>query len=396
MGEFLLSVVIPTRNRSFYAQHAARQVLAIGDSRIQVIVHDNSDEPGLRDQLEDLISSGALTYAYHPGLLSFVDNFEAAVRLAAGDYVCVIGDDDGVAPTIIDIVDWAARHGVEAVVPSLDAIYYWPGSVDQGRAHLTASLVVSRPTWSARVEDPRRAVARLARRGGLDYATLPLVKVYHGIVKRDLLAKVRQKAGKCFGGLSPDIYSAVALSLAAESVVVLGWPLTIPGICRSSGSGESAAGKHVGRLQDAPHFSGHKDYEWSPRVPRLYSVETIWADSMIAALHDMGEIALINDFGYGVLERVIHDRHRELRELLELEGLPSARRRDVLRYTVFRASRFAGRVNIVLSGKHRRVQCRDIENISAAAVAMSEVLHDPAAGDAALGRLDKALDRTRR
>jgi len=131
MGEFLLSVAIPTRNRSFYAKHAARQVLAIGDSRIQVIVHDNSDEPSLRDQLEDLISSGAPTYAYHPGLLSFVDNFEAAVRLAAGDYVCVIGDDDGAAaPTIIDIVDWAARHGVEAVVPSLDAIYYWPGSVD--------------------------------------------------------------------------------------------------------------------------------------------------------------------------------------------------------------------------------------------------------------------------
>jgi hypothetical protein len=72
MGEFLLSVVIPTRNRSFYAQHVARQVLAMGDSRIQVIVHDNSDEPGFRDQLEGLISSGALTYSYHPGVPSWL------------------------------------------------------------------------------------------------------------------------------------------------------------------------------------------------------------------------------------------------------------------------------------------------------------------------------------
>lgn len=392
MGGFLLSIVIPTRNRAFFAERAARQVLEIGDPRIQVIVQDNSDEPGLEDNLKDLTDSGALTYVYHPGMLSFVDNFEAAVTLAQGEYVCVIGDDDGVAPGIIEVVEWAARHLVEAVVPSLDVVYYWPGSVDKARAHLAGSLVVSTPNWTARLGDPRRAVVRLARRGGLDYTTLPLVKIYHGIVRRELIEEVWRTYGKCFGGLSPDIYSAVVLSLVAKSVVIIGWPLTIPGICRTSGSGDSASGKHTGRLQDAPHFNGHEGYRWSRGVPAVYCVETIWADSMLAALRDMGQSSLIEAFGYGVLERVVKSRHPELRNMIDALGGTRYVFRHLEAYAIFRAQQLSGRVKLVLSGKHRRVQCTDIVDIGSAAKAMGLVLQGHGSGYAALERVSGGWD----
>ena len=40
----------------------------------------------------------------------------------------------------------------------------------------------------------------------------------------------------------------------------------------------------AGKLEDAPHFRGHESYEWDSRIPKFYSVETIWGDSALAAV----------------------------------------------------------------------------------------------------------------
>jgi glycosyltransferase involved in cell wall biosynthesis len=42
MSRYLLSVVIPTKTDSFYCLKAVKQILDIGDKRIQIIVQDNS------------------------------------------------------------------------------------------------------------------------------------------------------------------------------------------------------------------------------------------------------------------------------------------------------------------------------------------------------------------
>ena len=42
-NNFLLSVVIPTKNRENYASATVEQILNINDDRIQVVIQDNSD-----------------------------------------------------------------------------------------------------------------------------------------------------------------------------------------------------------------------------------------------------------------------------------------------------------------------------------------------------------------
>jgi hypothetical protein len=47
-------------------------------------------------------------------------------------------------------------------------------------------------------------------------------------------------------------------------------------------------------LEDAPHLRDRGEYHWSEAIPRVYTLETLWADSGIAALQAMGRPDLVD------------------------------------------------------------------------------------------------------
>ena len=283
---YLLSVVIPTRNRQEYAAKVVRQVLTRTTDATQVVLQDNSDKPTLGDELSrEIVECHRFKYQYRRDRLSFVSNFDEALLLADGEYVCMLGDDDGVLDTLEPAVRWAKAKGYQVLRPALSVVYFWPKSGVSSKDD-AGSLSISSWNDSVIIFDPRKGIEALLANGCLNYLDVPLAKLYHGVVANSLIRNLRKKQGSCVGGLSPDIYLAVALSTIAEGCASVGFPLTISGICRASGSSASATGAHTGRLEDAPHFFGHVSYEWSPQVPRFYSVETIWADSALAAIRD--------------------------------------------------------------------------------------------------------------
>ncbi len=74
MKDYILSVVIPTKNRQKYALSAAKEVSALHREKIQVVVHDNSNN----NSLEQMIKNENLqnvTYIYCADSLSGVENF---------------------------------------------------------------------------------------------------------------------------------------------------------------------------------------------------------------------------------------------------------------------------------------------------------------------------------
>lgn len=293
---FLLSVVIPTKNREKYAVETIKQIMSMNDERIQVVIQDNSDTDLLAELLSEYKSDKRLKYNYTAGIISFIDNFDLAVNQADGEYICTIGDDDGLVPQIIDVVLWAKDNKVDAIKPELNAVYFWPKSAALKKNVDNGYMNISKITTNAKLCNPIGEVGKLLRQGGQNYLSLDMVKLYHGIVRSDCLEKVKKITGKYFGGLSPDIYMSVALSLTVDRMVKIDMPLTISGICNKSGSSDSATGKHTGKLEDAPHFRGHLNYEWSEFVPRFYSVDTIWADSALAAMKDLNRLELVKNF----------------------------------------------------------------------------------------------------
>lgn len=285
----LISILVPTRNRTEYAFSVIKEILKINDDRFQLIVQDNSTTDILKTLLEQncILSDQRIAYFYHQSPLSFVDNFSIGISKCDGEYVTIIGDDDGINPQIIGITEWAFENNIEAITPTLPLVYYWPESglsfdSDSGR------LTIADFFCTAHFSDTKNELKKLLQNGCQNYLSYNLAKVYHGVVKRSILERLFQKTGYFVGGLSPDIYLSIGVSALIDKVLVIDYPLTISGICSKSGSADSATGRHTGRLSDAPHFIGRtNDYNWSTKVPGFYSVETIWADSAIAAIGDI-------------------------------------------------------------------------------------------------------------
>lgn len=286
---YSLSIVIPTKNRTFYCINAVKQILSMQLPGIEICIQDNSDSDLLRSEITQLGVSNVV-YNYHGGVLSFVDNFSEAVSLAHGDYLCMIGDDDGILPDIVNLVEDMEKQDAEAAIPALNYIYFWPstqGIIEGGdNGVLVSHLSSEYKLRPGKQINNRDAIIVLLRNAIQNYTSLDMPRLYHGIVRRDALDKIREKTGHYFGGLTPDMYMATALSLVCEKVIRVNYSVTISGICPTSGSSDSATGKHTGDLCQAPHFRGHNDYKWDELVPSFYSVDTIWADTLFHTLRE--------------------------------------------------------------------------------------------------------------
>ena len=301
----LLSIVIPTRNRQKYAISAIINILSISAPDLELVVQDNSDSRELEEYIRNNINDARLRYNYISTPLSFVGNFDAAVRLASGKYLCIIGDDDGVNPEIIEATRWANRNDIDALKPTVSMIYLWPESGIPSSLFTKVSpkgvLTINPFSGKAIKPNPEVEMRKVVQSGGWKYLETEIPRLYHGIVKRECFNKVREKTGAFFGGLSPDIFAALTIANFAKNVVSIDHPLTIAGVCKSSGSAQSVRGDHVGNFWDAPHFRYRGAYKWSEIVPRFYSVETIWADSTVAALKALERKDLLQDFNLSSL-----------------------------------------------------------------------------------------------
>lgn len=313
----LLSILIPTKNRIEYTFEVVKHILSLTDNRFELVIQDNSSSVALQNLLIEngFCNDKRLFYNYTQEELSFVDNFGKAIDNCSGDYVIIIGDDDTINPKIIDIAQWAYINDIDAVTPTLPLVYNWPGS---GVNSLKESgyLDVVNFNCSARFFDARNEVLKLLENGCQNYLDFNLAKAYHGIVKKSKLDEIKNQVGYYIGGLSPDIYLSVAVSLLVDRVLVIDYPLTISGICKKSGSADSATGKHTGDLKQAPHFKGHDTYKWSELIPEFYSVETIWGDSAVAALTDLGENKLLRKFSVSAISAYCYVSYPKYKEYI--------------------------------------------------------------------------------
>ena len=314
-GPPLLSILIPTKNREEFTVKVIHHILEINDPRLQLVIQDNSDTNNLEYLLTDCLEDSRMKYYYHAKVLSFVDNFSLGISKCDGDYVTIIGDDDGINPFIIDIAAWAHKNGIEAITPSLPLVYFWPESGVHSKNDC-GRLNIAEISCKVSFYDPAKEVVKLLKNGCQNYLTFNLAKAYHGMIKRSVLEEIKNRTGHFIGGLSPDIYLSIAASLLVEKVLIIDYPLTISGICKKSGSSDSATGKHTGALEQAPHFRGHSNYEWSDLVPPFYCVETIWADSALATVKDLKIKNLIKYFNPYVLAANCLKLHPQFRTVI--------------------------------------------------------------------------------
>lgn len=301
--KYRISIVIPTKNRQYYCLEAVKQIISLNLESVQICIQDNSDDNSLQSLLAELHCE-YLVYNYHQGVLSFVDNFSEAIELSNGDYICMIGDDDGILPYICNAVDYMQTNEVEVLVPTYNSIYFWPSNnpiVTNGTKGRLDLIAIDGQISYSKINE-KEALNSLLDSGGQDYQSLNMPRLYHGIVKTEILGRIKSKVGTYFMGLTPDMFMSVALSLVSDRVYACNYPIAISGICPRSGSSDSATGKHTGELKDAPHFRGHSNYHWEELIPSFYSVETIWAETFLQTLRLFSRNDLLSKFNLRELE----------------------------------------------------------------------------------------------
>lgn len=317
----LLSVIIPTRNRQEYAISSIESILRIPDFDLEIVIQDNSDTRELEEILHRNKQDSRLRYNYTSTPLSFIDNFDKAIKLASGEYVCLIGDDDGINPEIMEATRWAKDNGIETLKPAINVFYIWPKAGISSTKFTNVPENIGKLTikpFSGKITHTNieLELGKVVRKGGQEYLLTNLPKLYHGIVKRECLDRVREKTGAYFGGLSPDIYAAVSIANVDRKAISIDYPLTLPGVCRQSGSAASMVGMHTGNIEDAPHLNYRGSYTWANLVPCYYSVPTIWADSTVAALQDMGREDLVKAFNMSYLAACCLWMHPQYRKII--------------------------------------------------------------------------------
>jgi glycosyltransferase involved in cell wall biosynthesis len=281
----LLSICIATKNRAQYCINAISSVLAKPWDDIELIVQDNSDDLYLKDYVASNFNDSRLIYNYTPPPFSSIDNFNAVVSLSSGEYICMIGDDDGVADQIMEVVRWAKANNIDSISPKTFSEYFWPETFGSAK---DATLVIPAYSTSITKIDLETQLQNFFKNGALDYLRYGFPKLYHGIVKRAYMEAMKAKTGYFIGGLSPDIYTAIGLSTVVKNHSVLDFPVTIAGACKESTTIASINGQHSGELYKAPHFRSREFYKWDTQIPEVYSVETIWAESALKAVSELG------------------------------------------------------------------------------------------------------------
>lgn len=295
----LLSIVIPTRNRQQYCIAAIEHILSLSCATFELCVQDNSDDNQIEKYIANHPIDQRLVYNHVSHRLNSVHNMDAAISMATGLYVIMIGDDDTILPEIFDIVEWARCNNVDSLCARQSVVYYWPGAYPGAKSGIMKMIIPAKSNkddWSI-----NRKLDKLFSKGITRFLDYKLPKIYHGLIRRDRLQEVKAKTGHYFGGLSPDIYSTIALCSVVQNHIILEQAITVMGACRASATSQNINKGHRGELSQAPHLVLRGPYIWDDYVPAYYSVETIWAESAMKAIREMEMTTILKKFNFSYL-----------------------------------------------------------------------------------------------
>jgi hypothetical protein len=287
-----LSLVVPTRNRHGYLDKLVRRLLRIDAADLEVVVHDNSDDNSEYFRLSGSIADGRLKYVFNPVPMSITENFERSVGMANGEFVCMLGDDDGVAESIVDLARWMKAGAIDAALAPVST-YLWPGVSGMLDANSSQGLL-RLPRYSGKIEivEESAALDFVLNSGGIRIGDLP--SVYQAVISKRALEALKVRAGTYFPGPSPDMASAVGLSAVITKFVRVDLPIVISGSAPGSGAAEGARHRHEGEVADRKFLPADTVPLWPTQVPFFFSGSTLYAATLMRALALTGRDELLS------------------------------------------------------------------------------------------------------
>jgi glycosyltransferase involved in cell wall biosynthesis len=256
MKQCFISVVIPTRERGEVLEKSLKTVTAQNYDNLEILVSDNCSCDRTREIVEE-VRDPRIKYVNTGRRLSMSENWEFALTHVKGEWVSIIGDDDGLLPESLNrVADIIAETGVQAIRSSVCS-YRWPSLTGKPYGRLSIPL--------ASGFEERHSSAWLTRLLCADAGYPELPMLYNGgFVSMSVLHNIKARTGAFYRACIPDIYSAVAIALLVDRYVYVYEPLAINGASRHS-TGTS----HFSAISSAPGaiFRAEKNLPFHADMP---------------------------------------------------------------------------------------------------------------------------------
>lgn len=309
MDEYLLSVVIPTYNRYQYLLPAIDSLRRIKDDRLEIVIQDNTVENGAILQYLNNNQDDRIKYYHISEHISMTENCEQGVANSLGKYVCLIGDDDTVCESMLGATEYCLKHDVDAAMFTFPG-FNWPDmTFEAGMAEEPNLFYELKIDGSVSELDAMSILLEAIH--SADGLPKKMPRAYHGLVSRKCLDRVKEACGVFFPGPSPDIANSAAVSIVAKKCIYISDYLMVSGYGYNSARGEGNRKQHYGRISEKPWLPKDVEDKWYDDVPKIFSGETIYAQSLLQSLHAMGRHDLAEEYNYPCLYAMFLAHHRD-------------------------------------------------------------------------------------
>jgi hypothetical protein len=268
------SIIVPTRQRHETLRYTLQTCLAQNFESYEIIVCDNCSSPETAQVVEEFGSS-RIHYIRSDKPLAMSDNWELALSHASGEYVTVLGDDDGLRLDALCEIDELLSALNVKLLRWRWIWYNWPSFPNAPLANLVTIPLKDESATITTKTFPDIANYKI------NYTLLPMI--YNSVVHRDLIAELRKKTGRVFKTTNPDIYTGFAFAYLAQRYISIGRPMAIAGI---SGKGNGVNGIYLKDsviFQDFQNLNTQAGLEYHRQVPGLSLIPEAIADSFLWA-----------------------------------------------------------------------------------------------------------------
>lgn len=312
MKNSLLSIVVPTKNRTKYLKSFIELICSFQNDDIELVIQDNSDSNAEILEFLSAPQYSGVVYHYDPTPMPVIQNSELAICHSSGKYVCFMGDDDLLSGRLYDFVKYMDQYGYESAVFQR-ANYSWPGVTY--KSHKFPNLRIPQFRGALEEVNVAEAYGKMLAMGAVSLEKLP--QLYHGVVLRERLDEVFQRAGTYFPGPSPDMAISAALTQVVKKHLYCDVPYITSGASPKSAAGLGAKHMHKGNLKDMAFLPKDTEMVWESAIPKIWTGPTIYAESALKALRAMGAEEALQKFNYTYFYAHFYVFCREYQEMLD-------------------------------------------------------------------------------
>lgn len=268
MNQPKITIIIPTRNGGKYLPYAVESVLNQKYENLELIISINHSKDNTYEYVKT-INDNRVKIVTPSEDLNMTAHYEFALTHATGDWVMILGDDDGIMPYFFELIpyltDYAEKHNLNAI-NSTRVYFFWKGCEELYPIHKV--LFEAKPITKIKKtkDDLFKCLINYKK-----YVETPQMYTTC-LFSQKFIKKIKSKQNGLFYNSYPPDSNGAAIYMSAEEEylqceIPLGWVGTSP---KSFGASSALAIKtnNIKEIQRIKKLdedeTKNKNYPWNP------------------------------------------------------------------------------------------------------------------------------------